>query len=95
MNKVNLALQIIPLMHSEKIFAIVDKAIDCIKNSGVTYSVTPFETVMEGTLDELFEIVKGVHEVCYNAGTDELITNMKIHSSKRNDVFMAEKMAKY
>ena len=95
MNKVNLALQILPLVNSDKIFSIVDKAIECIKNSGIKYSVTPFETVMEGKLDELLEIVKKVQLVCYNAGSEELITNIKIHSNKNEDVLMAQKMAKY
>lgn len=90
-----MALQIIPLVKSDKIFGIVDEAINYIKNSGVKYTVSPFETVLEGDIDELFNIVKKVQEVCYNSGSEELITNIKIHSSKSSDVFIDQKMAKY
>lgn len=94
-HKVNIAIQVLPIVNSEKVFAIVDKAIECIKNSGVTYVVSPFETVMEGELDKLLEIVKEVQKVCFDAGSDELIINMKVHSSKSKDVFIDQKMANY
>jgi uncharacterized protein YqgV (UPF0045/DUF77 family) len=41
--KVNIAIQVLPMVSSEKVFAIVDKAIECIKTGGVKYVVTPFE----------------------------------------------------
>ncbi len=95
MKKVNLALQIIPIVSAEKVFPIVDKAIEYIAQSGIKYRVTPFETVLEGYLDEILEIIKGAQNACYNAGADELITNIKIHSSKTKDLFIEDKTGKY
>jgi uncharacterized protein YqgV (UPF0045/DUF77 family) len=70
--KVNIAIQVLPMVSSEKVFAIVDKAIECIKTGGVKYVVTPFETVMEGELNELLEIVKDIQSACYSAGVMSL-----------------------
>jgi len=48
-HKINLALQIIPQVASERVYAVVDEAIAIIQASGVPYRVCPFETVMEGS----------------------------------------------
>ncbi len=95
MSKVNLALQVLPLVESEKVFGIVDEAIECIKSSGVKYLVTPFETVMEGELEKLLDIVKKVRDVCHQVGSNELIINIKIHSKKNEAVLIEQKMANY
>ena len=93
--KVNVALQIIPITKPENVYDIVDKAIEYIQKSGITYTVTPFETVIEGDLDEIFEIIKGAQKACYDAGSDELITNIKIQSNCKRDITTHEKMNKY
>ena len=93
--KVNVALQIIPITEAKNVYGIVDKAIEYIQSSGILYKVTPFETVLEGDLDEIFDIIKGAQQACYNAGSDELITNIKIQSSNSRDITIFEKMNKY
>jgi uncharacterized protein (TIGR00106 family) len=95
MNRVNVAVQIIPVVNTDKVFPIVDKAIEYIAASGIKYRVTPFETVLEGDLNEILEIIKGAQNACYEAGADELITNLKIHSSKSKDLFIEDKTEKY
>jgi uncharacterized protein (TIGR00106 family) len=93
--KVNIAIQVLPLVTSDKVFDIVDKAIECIKKSGVKHVVSPFETIMEGNLDDLLEIVKDVQRVCFDANSDELIINMKVHSNRNQDVLIEQKMKNY
>lgn len=95
MAKVNLALQIIPIIQPEYVNGIVDKAIEYINKSGVKYVVTPFETVMEGDLGEIFEIIKGAQKACYDAGCVEIITNIKIQSNITEDILISDKMDKY
>ncbi|MDA3891732.1 MAG: MTH1187 family thiamine-binding protein [Salinivirgaceae bacterium] len=94
-NKINLALQVLPRAASKDSYALVDKAIEIIENSGVKYKVCPFETVLEGYYDELMEIVKKVHEQCYNSGTETMMTYIKIQSSAKGDVTIDDKMEKY
>ena len=91
---VNIALQVLPSSKMIHPYALVDKAIEVIANSGLKYKVTPFETVMEGTYDEIMEVVKRAQNACYEAGADSMMTYIKIQSSK-GDVTIEDKMAKY
>jgi len=96
MNKqINLAIQILPRAKDIHPYDIVDKAIEVIQKSGVKYMVCPFETVMEGNYDELMKIVETIHEVCYKAGAEDIICNMKIQSNKAGIVTIEDKMHKY
>jgi uncharacterized protein (TIGR00106 family) len=95
MNKVNVAVQVLPRAKNKDTYQLVDKAIDVIKQSGVKYTVCPFETVMEGNYDELMEIVKKVQLTCYQSGTETLMTYIKIQSAANNDVTIDDKMKKY
>ena len=91
---VNVALQILPSSKSIHPYLLVDKAIEVIAASGLRYKVTPFETVMEGSYDEIMNVVKLAQEACYNAGAESLMTYVKIQSSQ-NDVSIDDKMEKY
>jgi uncharacterized protein (TIGR00106 family) len=94
-NKINLALQVLPSSSTVHPYAIVDKAIEVIQQSGLSYKVCPFETVIEGEWDELMAVVKEVHKVCYENGTENMMTYIKIQSNSLGDVTIADKMAKY
>ncbi|MDP4240003.1 MAG: thiamine-binding protein [Bacteroidota bacterium] len=95
MNKtVNIALQILPSSKTIHPYTIVDKAIETIAASGLKYKVTPFETVIEGTYDEIMKVIKLAQEACYEAGAESLMTYIKIQSSL-NDVSIKDKMEKY
>ena len=91
---VNIALQILPTSKSIHPYTLVDKAIEVIANSGIKYKVTPFETVMEGSYDDIMKVVKLAQEACYKAGAESLMTYIKIQSSKI-DVSIKDKMEKY
>lgn len=94
-NKVNLAIQVLPQSDSRHPYSIVDKAIELIQNSGLKYKVCPFETVIEGNWDEVMDIVKKVHEICYQNETTKMMTYIKIQSQNNEDVTIASKMEKY
>ena len=91
---VNIALQVLPTSKNIHPYALVDKAIEVIANSGLRYKVCPFETVMEGTYDDIMKVIKQAQEACYEAGADSLMTYIKIQSS-RGDVSIEDKMEKY
>lgn len=94
-NKINLALQIVPKSKEQEPYALIDKAIAVIQQSGVKYLVCPFETVMEGNYEELMQIAKDAQQACLEAGAEEMITYIKIHSKKGIDVTMEDKIGKY
>jgi uncharacterized protein YqgV (UPF0045/DUF77 family) len=91
---VNIAFQILPTSKTIHPYTLVDKAIEVIANSGIKYKVTPFETVMEGSYDDIMKVVKLAQEACYKAGAESLMTYIKIQSSKI-DVSIKDKMEKY
>lgn len=91
---VNLGFQVLPKVADGNSYAVVDKAIEVVQQSGVKYEVGAMETVMEGELDELIEIVKRAQEACIQAGASEVMTHMKIHY-RPEGVSMDEKLQKY
>lgn len=93
--KVNIALQVLPKSGVKNSYEIVDAAIEVIKNSGVTYRVCPFETVMEGDYDELMEIAKEAQDACYAAGADEMMVYIKVQHRADNDTTIDDKMKNY
>jgi uncharacterized protein YqgV (UPF0045/DUF77 family) len=92
---INLALQILPQVAADKVYAVVDEAIAVIHNSGVKYRVCPFETVMEGTYDQLMEVVKQAQEVCFKAGAGQILVFIKIQNNSGGDVSIEDKTGKY
>lgn len=95
MSTVNVALQVIPRADGKDIYPIVDEAIRVIHESGVKYEVGPLETVMEGELDELLEIVKKAQEACVKAGASDVMSYVKIQYSAHRGVTIDEKIQKY
>lgn len=95
MSSVNLAFQVLPKSTGGNTYEIVDKAIEVVQQSGAKYEVGAMETVMEGELDELIEIVKKAQEACISAGATEVMTHMKIHYRPNEGVTMDEKLKKY
>ncbi len=93
-HKVNLSLQVVPV-NMENGYPAIDEAIYAIQASGVRHEVQPFSTVMEGTLEELWEVVQQAKSAAVNAGADELLLNIQIHLKAKADVSLAEKTDKF
>jgi uncharacterized protein YqgV (UPF0045/DUF77 family) len=94
-NIINLGIQIVPKSKTLDTYALVDKAIAVIQESGVKYEVTPFETVMEGPQDKLMTIAMKAQEAVLEAGADEILVYYRLHVRKNNDVTMFEKTDKF
>jgi len=93
--KVNIGIQVIPFSGKKNLYKIVDKAITVIRESGITFRVCPFETVIEGDYDTLMDLIKKVQETCFLHGAYEVITNIRIQARKDGNVTIEEKMYKY
>lgn len=91
-----MAIQIIPLKtNQQNLYSIIDKAIDVIDQSGLTYQVCAMETVIEGKYDQVMAVAKKAQEIAMKEGAEELIVNIKLHIRKDGDVTWSEKMEKY
>ncbi len=95
MEIVNLGIQIIPKAEAASQYAIIDKAIEVVQQSGLTYVVCPFETVIEGEYSRVLEVVEAMQQACYAAGATEVLVNIRLQRRFNQAVAIAEKTGKY
>lgn len=95
MSTINLGIQIVPKSKTLDSYALVDKAIEVIQQSGIKHIVTPFETVMEGPQDELIEIARKAQEAVLAAGAEEVLVYYRMQIRKNSDVSIEDKIGKY
>lgn len=94
-NIINLGIQIVPKSKGLDSYWLVDQAIEVIQKSGVKHVVTPFETVMEGTQDELMSIARNAQQAVLDAGADEVLVYYRMQIRKDKDVSIEDKTGKY
>ncbi|WP_333819315.1 thiamine-binding protein [Ohtaekwangia sp.] len=87
---VHIAIQIVPITDKPH-YAIIDKAIEVIDRSGVSYKVGAMETVMQGDYDTLMRVAKEAQQACLEAGADEVAVTLKVHARKHGNVSWDEK----
>ena len=92
--KINAAIQLLPIDTKEVRWDVVDKAISVIKQSGLNYKVCPFETVVEGTMKEVMNLIEKIKDNSLEKDCEEILINIKIHAAKR-DLTFDEKLIKY
>ncbi len=78
------SIQVLPLNTESKqeLYNYVDKAIEIIQDSGLSYQVCPFETTIEGNLDEIWEVALAAHKAVLQAGADKVISYIKLASGE-------------
>lgn len=91
---INASLQVLPSGGTKHPYEIVDRAIAVIAKSGLRYKVCPFETVVEGTYDEVMSVFKQAQQACYDAGAESVMAYFKIQSAVES-VAIEDKMGKY
>ncbi len=94
MNIQNLSIQVIPI-NTESAYAHIDTAIAVIQFSGLRYKVTPFSTVVEGSLEALQNLILAIQTALFEQGVEEVILNIQFHAKKSKDVFLHEKTDKF
>jgi len=94
-NKINVAIQVLPQAGSTISYELVDKAIEAIRETGFTYEVCPFETVVECSYSELPDLLEKIHTATRSAGASRMLTNLKIQVDFEKPVTIDDKMEKY
>ncbi|WP_308688157.1 thiamine-binding protein [Streptococcus oralis] len=90
--KASIALQVLLLSQGIDRIAIIDQVIAYLQAQSVTMVVTPFETVLEGELDELMRILKEALEV---AGQEADNVFGQCQNKCREILSIDEKLEKY
>nr|WP_320050458.1 MTH1187 family thiamine-binding protein [uncultured Desulfuromonas sp.] len=63
-----------------------------VKESGLKYQLTPMGTILEGELDDIFALVRKMHESPFNAGAQRVSTLIKIDDRRDREHTMERKM---
>lgn len=92
---VNASLQITPLAQDRHPYAWVDEAIIIIQQSGIKHEVNAFATVLEGTYEEVMQVIHEVNEHLQQQGCHEWIANLQIQIRSNGDITADEKTEKY
>ncbi len=79
-----ISIQCLPMTDADKeeVYKLVDEAIKVIDSSGLPYKVGPFETTIEGDLDQLIEVAKEAHKAVLKAGSKRVFTYIKLASGE-------------
>ncbi|MCD2137455.1 MULTISPECIES: thiamine-binding protein [Salinicoccus] len=77
-----MSIQLLPYYPDKnEAFSNVDSAIDIIENSGLTHFVGPMETTVEGSIDELLNLVKKLNSHLGEDGAARVVNNIKLVQS--------------
>jgi len=94
----SIAIQVLPAVGSDaEVCRIVDEVIDYIKSTGVTYEVSPFETVMEDeSYDKLMDIAKECLKIATAVGAPKVSAYLKVVYNPEGEILTIEqKIGKY
>lgn len=76
-------------------FSHISGAVEIIEDSGLTHFVGPMETTVEGTIDELLNLVKKLNSHLENKGCDHVVTNIKLVQTESEDYKIKEILGDY
>ncbi len=93
--KINAAIQLLPGGVKEDAYKIIDNAIEIISESGLKYKVCPFETVVEGSFEEITDLIKRIRDISFTAGSEDIIINLKLQIGNNKNILIRDKMKKY
>lgn len=58
----------------------------------IDYQLTPMNTLIEGDLKDLFEVIQAIHELPFNKGLDRVCTNIRIDDRRDKERKMNDKL---
>ncbi|NWK85653.1 MTH1187 family thiamine-binding protein [Staphylococcus sp. GSSP0090] len=58
----------------------------------IDYQLTPMNTLIEGDLKDLFEVVQAIHELPFDNGLDRVCTNIRIDDRRDKSRKMNDKL---
>ena len=92
---INASLQVVPIVQDRHPYDWVDEAIAIIQQHVIKYEVGPFATTIEGTYDEVMDLIHQINEYLQKEGCAEWILNVQIQIRSEGSITGAEKTAKF
>ncbi len=76
-----------------KYIAEIQTKLEAFKQEGkIDYQLTPMNTLIEGELSDLFEVVQAIHELPFDKGLDRVCTNIRIDDHRDKNRKMNDKL---
>lgn len=81
---------IVPIgVPSTSLSSYVVEAIKVVRESSLQFELTAMGTIISGDLDEIWDVLKKMHESCFASGAGRVLTSIKI-DDRRDKVGTAE-----
>ncbi|MER3471884.1 MAG: hypothetical protein C4330_11330 [Chitinophagaceae bacterium] len=92
---INASIQIVPIVQDRHPYEWVDEAILIIKSTRIKCEVGAFATVVEGTYDEVMDVIHQINDHLQERGCAEWITNVQIQIRSNGDMKGEDKTLKH
>lgn len=92
---INASIQLLPIVHDRHPYEWVDEAISIIQQSSIKHEVGPFATVVEGTYEEVMQVINQVNEHLLQKGCAEWIASVQIQIRSGGAITGEEKIEKF
>jgi uncharacterized protein (TIGR00106 family) len=73
----------------------IEAAIKVIEESGLKYEVEPLGTTLEGEPDQVWAVLRAVHEACLTAGAESVVSVVKLYEARVNPSTMDSLTGKF
>jgi len=92
---INASIQLLPIVEDRHPYEWVDEAIAVIQQSGIKCEVGPFATVIEGSYDEVMQVIHQINDHLAQRGCAEWITSLQIQIRSDGPITGDEKTNKF
>lgn len=92
---INASLQLVPLAQDRHPYAWVDAAIEIIRQSGIYFEVGPFATVVEGSYEEVMQVIQQINDDLLHRGCTEWMVTIQLQIRSKSPITGIEKIEKY
>ena len=91
----SMAIQLLPKAEKDYSLTIIEKVINYIQSTGLNMVVCPFETVVEGSFEEIMNLLKECLILANREGAKEFLAYIKISYNSEGVLTIDEKISKY
>ena len=89
---VHASVQFVPIGTKAYAYDRIDQAIALFSSLGILRTVSPLESVLEGTFPAIMDALERAKELCLSQDGDELVINLRLHVAYNKDVSWEEKV---
>jgi uncharacterized protein YqgV (UPF0045/DUF77 family) len=91
----NAAIQVVPLEKSVTAMEMIDRSIEIIQKSGMNYSVSAFETNVDGTWEDIISLLTNLRNQLKNEAVEDALINVKLQISNGKSLVGEDKTRKF